>query len=71
MDIAHRNDRSQALPNINWNIISLKSVWLKATIKMTLHNALNRSVITHACPNWEFMAPNQIATPSKQCSLHN
>jgi hypothetical protein len=34
----------------------IKSEWLNANIKLTLHNALIRSVMTYACPAWEFAA---------------
>jgi hypothetical protein len=43
----------------------LKSEQLNASIKLTLLNALIRSVMTCAFPTWEF------AAPSKQCSLYN
>jgi hypothetical protein len=33
-----------------------KSELLSANIKLTLHEALIRSVITYACPAWEFVA---------------
>jgi hypothetical protein len=33
-----------------------KSERLSANIKLTLHKALIRSVITYACPAWEFAA---------------
>jgi hypothetical protein len=33
-----------------------KSVRLSANIKLTLHKALIRSVMTYACPAWEFAA---------------
>jgi hypothetical protein len=33
-----------------------KSERLSANIKLTLHKALIRSVMTHACPSWEFAA---------------
>jgi hypothetical protein len=29
---------------------------LNANIKLTLHKALNRSIMTYACPGWEFAA---------------
>jgi hypothetical protein len=34
----------------------LKSERLSANIKLTLHKALIRSVMTYACPAWEFAA---------------
>jgi hypothetical protein len=33
-----------------------KSELLRANIKLTLHKALMRSVMTYACPAWEFVA---------------
>jgi hypothetical protein len=37
-----------------------KSEWLSANIKLTLHKALIRSVITYACPAWEFVEENHL-----------
>jgi hypothetical protein len=37
-----------------------KSEWLSANIKVTLHKALIRSVMTHACPAWEFAAESHL-----------
>jgi hypothetical protein len=33
-----------------------RSECLSANIKLTLHEALIRSVLTYACPAWEFVA---------------
>jgi hypothetical protein len=33
-----------------------KCEWLIANIKLTLHKALIRSVMTYTCPAWEFAA---------------
>jgi hypothetical protein len=52
MEITHRNDRSQCLPNFHDNIF--ESERLNANIKLTLHKAFN--VMTHACPAWKFAA---------------
>jgi hypothetical protein len=45
-----------------------KSERLSASIELTLHNALIRSVMTYACPAWE-LAPN--AYPLKLQCLQN
>jgi hypothetical protein len=37
-----------------------KSERLNANIKLTLHKALIRSVMTYACPSWEFAAASAI-----------
>jgi hypothetical protein len=37
-----------------------KSERLSADIKLTLHKALIRSVMTYACPAWEFAAEFQL-----------
>jgi hypothetical protein len=37
-----------------------KSEWLNAYIKLTLHKALIRSVMTYACPAWEFAAESHL-----------
>jgi hypothetical protein len=33
---------------------------LSTNIKLTLHKALNRSIMTYACPAWEFAADNDL-----------
>jgi hypothetical protein len=33
---------------------------LSANIKLTLHKALIRYIMTYACPTWEFAADNQL-----------
>jgi hypothetical protein len=38
----------------------LKSERLSASIKLTLHNALIRSVMTYACPAWELGADTRL-----------
>jgi hypothetical protein len=46
-----------------------RSERLSANIKLTLHKALIRSVMTYACPAWEFAADTHLfetAVPSKQ-----
>jgi hypothetical protein len=43
---------------------------LSANIKLTLHNALIRSVMIYACPSWEY-ATIKIAVPAKQGSPHH
>jgi hypothetical protein len=37
-----------------------KSVRLNVNIKLTLHKALIRSVMTYACPAWEFTAESHL-----------
>jgi hypothetical protein len=37
-----------------------KSERLNANIKLTLHKALIRSVLTYACPAWKFAAESQL-----------
>jgi hypothetical protein len=37
-----------------------KSERLSTNIKLTLHKALNRSVMTYACPTWEFVADTNL-----------
>jgi hypothetical protein len=37
-----------------------KSEQLSANIKLTLHKALIRSVMTYACPTWEFAAESRL-----------
>jgi hypothetical protein len=41
-----------------------KSECLRANIKLTLHKALMRCIMTYACPAWE------LAAPTKQVSSH-
>jgi hypothetical protein len=38
----------------------LKSERLSTNIELTLHNALIRSIMTYACPAWEFSADNHL-----------
>jgi hypothetical protein len=38
----------------------LKSERLNANIKLTLHKALIKSVMTYACPAWEFAAESHL-----------
>jgi hypothetical protein len=58
MEIAHTDDRSQGLQNITIiRIYSLfKSEQLSANIRVTLHKALIRSVMTYDYPAWQFAA---------------
>jgi hypothetical protein len=37
-----------------------KSEWLSTNIKLILHKALIRSIMTYACPAWEFAADNRL-----------
>jgi hypothetical protein len=55
MEIAHRNERTFI------RIYSLfKSERLSANIKLTLHKALIRSVMTYASPAWKFAADTHL-----------
>jgi hypothetical protein len=56
MEIAHTDDGSQGLQNMYSNIFPFKSKRLSANIKLTLHKALIRSVMTYACPARELSA---------------
>jgi hypothetical protein len=49
-----------------------KNKRLSINIKLTLHKALIRSVMTYACPAWEFVANThvKIVAPAKQGSPH-
>jgi hypothetical protein len=38
----------------------LKRERLNTNIKLTLHKALNKSIMTYACPPWEFAADNHL-----------
>jgi hypothetical protein len=52
----------------------LENERLSANIKLTLHKALIRSVMTYACPAWEFAAECHLLKLQKlqlQCSPHH
>jgi hypothetical protein len=53
MEAAHKNDSSQGLLNIYWNLLPIQIEGLSANIKLTLHKAVVRSIMTYACPAWE------------------
>jgi hypothetical protein len=42
--------------------IPYPKVVINTNIKLILHKALNRSIISYACPAWEFAA---VAAPTK------
>jgi hypothetical protein len=44
-----------------------KSKLLSTNIKLTLHKALIRSVMTYACPAWEFAADADAENKQKSC----
>jgi hypothetical protein len=47
----------RSVPNLYKDItIAIKSQRLSTNIKLTLHKAPIRSVMTYACPAWEFAA---------------
>jgi hypothetical protein len=52
-----------------------RSERLSATIKLTLHKALIRSVMNYACPAWEFAADTHLlkfaAAAAKHGSPHH
>jgi hypothetical protein len=56
MEITHTNDQSQGLHSFIRIYYLFKSERLSANIKLTLHKALIRSVMTYACLAWEFVA---------------
>jgi hypothetical protein len=56
MEITHRNDRGQGLRRSDYDILPFKSKPLNTNIKLTLHKALIRSVMTYACAAREFAA---------------
>jgi hypothetical protein len=56
METAHRNDWSQGLQNIYYDLLLNKSERLSAYIKLTLHKALIGSVMTYACAACELEA---------------
>jgi hypothetical protein len=57
MEITHRKDRSQDLPNIHQIIFPFQK---NANIKLILLKALIRSVTTYACPAWEYAAESHL-----------
>jgi hypothetical protein len=57
MEIANADNRNQGLQNI---YSLFQSERLSANIKLTLHKALIRSVMTCACRAWEFAAESHL-----------
>jgi hypothetical protein len=55
MEITYRDDRRQGPQNIHCIIFPIQKL-LSFNIKVTLHKALIRSVMTYSCPAWEFAA---------------
>jgi hypothetical protein len=62
---------------IFWTLITayflFKSERLRASIKLSLLKAVIKSVMTYACPAWEFTAdspPLKISLPARQGSPH-
>jgi hypothetical protein len=51
-----RNDEAKVFKTFIRNHSLLKSERLRANIKLTFHMPLIRSVMTYACPAWEFAA---------------
>jgi hypothetical protein len=60
METTYRTDRSQGLQNIFTTYSLFKSKRLITNIKLTLHKALIRYVMTYACPAWEFAADTHL-----------
>jgi hypothetical protein len=56
MEGANRNDWNQGLQNINYGLLPIQKWAFKTNIKLSLHKALIRSVMTYACPAWELAA---------------
>jgi hypothetical protein len=56
METTHRNDEAMAFRTFIRLYSLFKSEHLGANIKLSLHKALIRSLMTYACPAWEFGA---------------
>jgi hypothetical protein len=56
MGTALRNDWSQGVQNFYQTLLLIEKWTLSASIKLTLHRELIKSVITYACPAWEIAA---------------
>jgi hypothetical protein len=60
LGVTHREGRSQGLQNIIRLYSLFKSERLSANIKLTLHKAPIRSVMTYVCSSWKFTAENHL-----------
>jgi ABC-type sulfate transport system permease component len=56
METAHKMIEAKAFTTFIGIYSLFKSKRLSASIKLTLHTALISSVMTYACPSWEFEA---------------
>jgi hypothetical protein len=60
MEATHRNDRHQGLTHISSIYPILKSEHLSVGAKLIIYKALIRSMLTYACPAWEFAADSYL-----------
>jgi hypothetical protein len=56
METPYRKDCSQGLAYVRKDLFSIKNGRLNINIELTLCKCLIRSVMTHACPTWEYAA---------------
>jgi hypothetical protein len=54
VETPHQKDCSQGIPNLCKNLFSIQTWAFSTNIKLTLYKAPVRSVMTHACPTWEY-----------------
>jgi hypothetical protein len=54
MEIPYRQDCCQGLAHISKTLFYIQKWALSTNIKLMLYEALIRSVMTHACPIWEY-----------------
>jgi hypothetical protein len=55
METTHRGNRSQSFGHVNQDICYIQKR-LNANITLMVYRALIRSIMTYACPTWEFAA---------------
>jgi hypothetical protein len=60
MEITYINDRAKAFRTFITIYSPFKSERLSTNMKLTLHKALIRSIMTYTCPAWEFAADNYL-----------
>jgi hypothetical protein len=60
METTHRDDRRQAFRTFIRIYSILKSERLSADIKLIVHKAMIRSVMTYACSAWDFAADTHL-----------
>jgi hypothetical protein len=56
METPHRKECSQGLAHVRENKFKMKKWSLGTNIELKLYKALIRSVMTYACPTWEYAA---------------